>query len=188
VNFVLRVALREIAPPIWRTVRVPGWYTLNQLHRVFQMIFGWQDYHLYAFEIGSRRFERKHPESEGEDTGAATLAKLGLERGTEFSYEYDFGDGWVHEVRVEDVQPTGSDEDDWQALPVLLGGERAGPPEDCGGPFGYQDLVDALRNPADGDPEHDHLRAWVGGAYDPERFDVWMANQNLALAAVWAAI
>ena len=187
-ELVLRVTLREITPPIWRRVRVPGRYTLHQLHRVVQLLFGWQDYHLYEFEAAGRRFAT--PDDEGwdeipsEDATQTTLHDLELRTGAELRYTYDFGDSWEHEIVVERlVSPSGASD---EALPMLLGGARAGPPEDAGGSSGYARLVEALRDP--GDPEHGEYRTWAGEDYDPERFDPWLANRMLVLAAAWGAV
>lgn len=180
----LRITLADIEPPIWRLVRVPDAYTLHQLHRVIQLVFGWLDYHLYQFEVGGRRYEEPLEEAEHEDSTAVRMSDLALARGARFTYIYDFGDYWVHEIQVEGIHiatPT----DEQPELPVLLGGERAGPPEDCGGPHGYPELLQAL---ADADhPEHGEYRLWAGD-YDPERFDVRTARNNLTLAAAWGAI
>lgn len=182
----LRIALAEIDPPVWRLVRVPDTYTLDQLHRIVQLLFGWLDYHLYAFRVGERRFEAPDEEAEGEDSTAIRIGDLALGKGARFTYTYDFGDDWIHEMLVEDVYPFAPlDDDDERLLPLLVAGERAGPREDCGGPDGHQRLVDALRDPHH--PEHKDYRRWAGG-YDPERFDVWMARNNLTLAAAWGAI
>lgn len=182
----LRISLADIEPPIWRHVRVPNTYTLEQLHRVIQLLFGWLDYHLYSFEVGERLIEPPYEEAEGEDSTTVRLADLGLEKGARFTYTYDFGDNWVHEIVVEDVHIfTPMDEEDERLLPEFHGGQRAGPPEDCGGPWGYGDMLEALRNPDH--PEHEHYRLWAG-EYDPELFDTRMARNNLLLAAVWGAI
>jgi hypothetical protein len=180
----LRITLADIHPPIWRRVRVPDAYTLHQLHRVIQLLFGWLDCHLYAFEAGERRFEAPWEHGEDEDSTTVRLRDLALDRDARFTYTYDFGDDWVHEIVVEDVRiPMPRDDD--PPLPVLHAGERAGPPEDCGGPFGYQRMLDALRDPHH--PEHEHYREWAGD-YDAEPFDVRMAGNNLVLAAVWGAL
>jgi hypothetical protein len=130
----LRITLAEIEPPIWRYVRVPDTYTLHQLHRVIQFLFGWLDYHLYEFHIGEHRFEEPDEEAEGKDSTAIHLRDLALSKDARFTYTYDFGDNWVHEIVVENLYiVTPLDEDDECLLPQLYGGERAGPPEDCGG-------------------------------------------------------
>lgn len=183
-RLVLLVTLRAIEPTIWRRVQVPGTYSLHQLHRVLQMVFGWLDYHLYVYRVGSRSFEAPDPEAEGEDATAVTLGRLGLRKGMRLEYTYDFGDNWIHDIEVEDVFPGETDGEGY--LPALLDGERAGPHEDSGGPFRYGERLEAFRDP--NHPQHEELRAWAGEHYDPERFDPWLANQNLLLAAAWGAI
>jgi hypothetical protein len=180
----LRIALARIEPPIWRRVRVPDAYTLHQLHRMIQMAFGWLDYHLYSFEIGERRFEAPFEDAEDEDSTGVRLRDLGLGNDARLIYTYDFGDEWVHEIDVEGVSiaaPLAGD----SALPELDAGERAGPPEDCGGPHGYAEMLQAVADPRH--PEHETYRIYARD-YDPERFDVWTARNNLALAAAWGAI
>lgn len=183
-DLVLHVSLRNIRPLIWRRLLVPGELTLHQLHRVLQLVFGWQDYHLYLFEVGGQRFEKPDPEAEGESSRAAALASLGLEAGDRFLYRYDFGDDWEHEIRVERVLPRAADEE--ISLPALLDGARAGPPEDCGGVGGYLGLVDALARPRSHACRE--VREWVGPEYDPAVFDRWMVGRMLALAAAWGAL
>lgn len=180
----LRIGLARIDPPIWRRVRVPDAYTLHQLHRVTQMAFGWLDYHLYSFELGERRFEAPHDDAEDEDSTAVRLRDLALSNGARFTYTYDFGDNWVHEIDVESVYIAAPIDDD-PALPVLYEGERAGPPEDCGGPRGYAEMLQAVEDPHH--PAHKTYLLWLRD-YDPDRFDARTARNNLALAAAWGAI
>lgn len=186
-QLLLRVTLREIRPSVWRAVRVPEVFTLHQLHRVLQIVFSRLDYHLYAFDIGERRFEAPDPEAEepSEDSTIATLAALGLRAGSRFEYVYDFGDNWVHDVLVEQHLPMPAESSpDWS--PRLVDGQRASPPEDAGGPFAYEELVAALRDKSH--PEHKQMRDWVGPQFDPERFDPWSIDHALALAVAWGAI
>jgi hypothetical protein len=184
---LLRVTMRAIDPPIWRLVRVPDAFTLHQLHRVFQIVFSRLDYHLYAFEVGARRFEAPDPEAEheSEDATVTPLRDLTLSAGSRFTYVYDFGDNWEHDVVVERIVPmppeTGPD---WS--PRLIGGERAAPPEDAGGAHGYAAMLDGLRDPEHS--EHQEYRQWVGSGYDPERFDPWSLDHALALVVAWGAI
>jgi hypothetical protein len=184
-DLVLRVTLADIEPAIWRLVRVPDEYTLHQLHRVFQLLFGWQDYHLYDFLVGESRFEAPDPEAEGENARRVRLRAFGFKATDRFSYRYDWGDGWEHEIVVKEVLPVGRGPDD-PRLPALLGGARAGPHEDSGGPHGYADMVQALRNRKSS--QYRMHRDWAGPLYDPERFDPWLAGQNLVLAAAWGVI
>lgn len=184
-DLVLRVTVAEIEPAIWRLVKVPDEYTLHRLHRVFQLLFGWQDYHLYDFRIGERQFEEPHPEAEHEPSTRAQLRDFGFEAGAKLVYTYDYGDNWKHEVVVEEMLPAIVQPDEMR-LPELLDGARAGPHEDSGGPPGYTEMVKALRNKRN--REHRTYRDWSGPLYDPERFDPWLANQNLVLAAAWGAL
>ena len=190
---MLRVTLRDIDPPIWRRLLIPDRLTLHQLHRVLQLVFGWQDYHLYAFEVGDRRFEAPDPEAEGENAAVTTVGALGLRVGAEFVYRYDYGDDWEHAILVEAVEPdvggaapeaeVDGGEPTW---PRLLDGARAGPPEDCGGAHAYAELVATLRRPRS--RAYAELRRWLGPTYDPEVFDRWFAARALTLAAAWRAV
>lgn len=164
--YQLRVALRDVTPPVWRRLQVPGGYTLDRVHRVIQLAMGWQDRHLHSFEIGARQYGPPDPLGELAvwdelDTRLDRVAG----KGDLFRYLYDFGDWWEHEVAVEDV--FGADLE--ERYPICAGGERACPPEDVGGPRGYAELLAAL---ADSDhPEYESMRAWLGRAPDPEEFD-----------------
>jgi hypothetical protein len=182
-HLVFDVRLRHIEPPIWRRVSVPEDYTLDQLHRIFQLLFGWLDYHLYEFRIADRRFEAPDEEAEEEDSTATYLYALNLEAGSRFEYLYDFGDYWVHDVALEKVVPIGPEPED--PYPAVLAGERM-PHEDSGGPHRYMEMRDALSKKSH--PDHRLTREWLGPQYDPDRFDSWLANQNLILAAAWGAL
>jgi hypothetical protein len=152
---------------------------------VIQLVFGWLDYHLYTFEVGDRRFEEPLDEAEYEDSTTIHLRDLALGTRGRFTYTYDLGDSWVHEIEVKGVYIYTPMDGDPRVLPVLFGGERAGPPEDCGGPEGYAEMLRARGDPDH--PEHREYRLWAGD-YDPERLDVRMARNNLTLAAAWGAI
>jgi len=171
----LHISLQDIEPPIWRRVLVHDTMSLANLHSVIQEAFGWQDYHLFAFVVAGKRYEGPSPDAEGADATRVALKKLPLEPGTGFEYVYDFGDDWHHTVLVE--QRLTRDRDG--QYPVCLDGERAGPPEDCGGPPGYANLLRALGDP--GDPEHPDLVVWAG-PWAPEAFDLRATNRILQLA------
>jgi hypothetical protein len=177
--------MAEITPPIWRLIRVPDRFTLHQLHRVLQIAFSRLDYHLYAFEIGSDRFEAPDPESEAEDAAATRLRDLALSPGSQFTYLYDFGDGWEHNIAVEALLPMPSENGpDWS--PRLLDGERAAPPEDAGGTPGFMEVMEALSDQSH--PRHKEVRDWAGTTYDPNKFDAWAVDHALALAVAWGAV
>jgi hypothetical protein len=174
--YLLHVRLAEIEPPIWRRVTVPGTRTLHALHGVLQAAMGWQDYHLYQFEIGETRYEPPDPDDRDPtvpDPRAFTLDEVALEQGSRFQYTYDFGDDWHHDLTVEGVVPLLRE----VLLPVCLGGARACPPEDCGGVGGYDELVAALRRPKSAAARE--YREWLGRVYDPEEVDLAAINVRL---------
>ncbi len=179
----LRLSLRETEPEVWRRVLVQSDLTLHALHRIFQLLMQWSDYHLYVFTVGERRFEDAGVEgAENEDARTVTIGSLGLEKGDRFAYEYDFGDSWEHDVVVEKIGRWR--EDMW--LPWVEGGANAAPPEDAGGAPGFADLKEALGDPDH--PEHESYRRWAGEDYDPYHFDARAARNAVMLAWAWKAL
>jgi hypothetical protein len=171
----IRASLREVAPEVWRRVVVPADFTLAELHHVLQAAFAWDDRHLHVFEIAGARYGPTHPDQPEEELDDSRYRVSDVLRpGPEAAYEYDFGDSWVHRLQVEAVERA----DPLLAYPVCTGGARACPPEDCGGPGGYERLLQALADP--GHEEHVSLRRWVGGLFDPEGFDLNAVNRELA--------
>jgi hypothetical protein len=171
----LTVALRDIEPPIWRRVIVPASLTLYELHAVIQTAMGWADYHLHLFDVAGTLFGDIE-ETDGGPLGDEETFTVGQAAAAvdEFSYEYDFGDSWDHATRVEQIIASVG-----VGTPHLIGGGRACPPEDCGGPWGYHHLLEVLADPAH--KEHEDLLSWVGGGFDPEAFDLAETNANLEL-------
>jgi hypothetical protein len=171
----LTVTLRDIEPAIWRRLVVPASLTLRELHAVIQTAMGWQDYHLHLFDVDGVVYGDVE-EIDDRPLGDEETFTVGqaVERVSMFSYEYDFGDGWVHDIRVEQVMSgIGS------GTPHLIGGARACPPEDCGGSWGYENLLEVLADPSHS--EHETMLHWVGGEFDPEAFDLAETNANLEL-------
>ncbi len=171
----LQVTLLDVSPPVWRRLRVPSTVTLSALHAILQVAFGWRDAHLHEWRVGGLTYGLSDEESWGEeleDESAAVLADVAPEDSV-LHYDYDFGDGWEHLVEVVAVRPY----DPGQPPVAVLGGARAAPPEDCGGPFGYEHLLDALAD--ENDPEHDELTEWAGDGFDPEELDMPAVNRRL---------
>lgn len=179
--FQLKVTLKGTKPPIWRRVLVDASSTLDQFHEVIQAAFGWWNYHLYEFEFGRTRYGI--PDPDGFDFGppARDARKARLDQvagaGSSFTYTYDFGDNWEHKVTIEkvlDVSPVLSP-------PACIDGRRAGPPEDCGGVWGYEELIATLADPSH--PEHaeraEWASAWGGADLDPDAFDPSGFSDNL---------
>jgi hypothetical protein len=133
---------------------------LQQLHGLLQAAMGWEDRHLWQFDVDGVPYgDLEDADDELADPRKLTVGSLA--DGTVFSYEYDYGDGWEHDVRVERHATA--------QAPVCLDGGRACPPEDCGGPDGYERLLEVLADPAH--PEHADLADWLGGPFDAEAFD-----------------
>ncbi|RAO14861.1 plasmid pRiA4b ORF-3 family protein [Micromonospora noduli] len=184
--FQLKMSLTGTRPPVWRRVLVPAGYTLDRLHRVVQHAMGWRDCHLHSFEIDAVQYGEPDPDGElalHDELDVRLDAVLG--KGSRFSYTYDFGDWWEHDLIVEDALTADPDE----RYPVCLAGERACPPEGVGGPLGYQALLEALEalealddQSATADPvssRHAMLRDWAGSTFDPSRFDPTRATTLL---------
>lgn len=160
-------------PLIWRRLLVPGDANLSWLHAVLQTAMGWTNSHLHHFLTAEARYsdsrfhgERFLSEPLDRDEAKAVLMEVAPRAGDCFGYEYDFGDSWMHEVRVEKVLPAGAGPAD---AARCVAGARACPPEDCGGIGGYAGLLRVLKNPRH--PEHKTMREWIGGAFDPGAFD-----------------
>jgi len=184
ISYLLKVKLSEVRPPIWRRLRVAADLTLRDLHHVLQIALGWTDSHLHEFEIRGKRYGMPDPEEDlGEpalDEVSYRLAEL-LRKGGRAEYTYDFGDGWSHEIVVEDTVPL----DPHGLKAECLAGERARPPEDCGGAHGYADLIRALADPSH--ESHVEMKEWVGPYFAPEEFDLAFVNRALGGAgtAAW---
>ncbi len=171
----LHVEMDEIEPRIWRRLHVPADATLDRLHAILQIAFGWTDSHLHDFSVGAARFGVRDVEDEllCVDERAAPLGAVVSVGGT-FNYRYDFGDCWDHTIRLDKVL-----DQDHPFVVECVGGARACPPEDSGGTNGYQSLLASLRDPED--EEHESTRTWVGTKFDPERFDMIAVNKKLGV-------
>ena len=175
--YQLKISLVEIEAEIWRRLLVPRGVRLDRLHEIFQVAMGWTNSHLHEFRVGDTRYGEPDPEfDEGDvrDERSVRLFEVAPGVNDTFRYEYDFGDRWEHLVVIEKIlTPEESPAD----LPVCLAGARACPPEDCGGVPGYENLLEALRDPEH--EEHDAMLEWVGGGFDPEAFDLKRVNRLL---------
>jgi hypothetical protein len=176
ITLQVRIGLRGTDPLIWRRVLLPGAMTLEKLHSVIQAVMGWEDRHLHVFEIYGKRYGP--PDSELEDDlrdfdEDGVRIHLLFDEGDHFTYEYDFGDTWIHDLEVEEVTSV----EIAMKQAVCLGGAQACPPEDSGGPWGFADFVTAISNPAH--EEHEAMIDWYGGAFDPDSFVLGEANARI---------
>ncbi len=174
----VRITLTDVDdPPVWRRVLIPAAYPLDRVHAVIQAAMGWQDCHLHAFRSGDANYA---PAALDDEMGyldetnfqlgdlAATADRIG--------YEYDFGDGWEHELVIE-ARTTAQD---GAIYPVCVGGEGACPPEDCGGSYGFAEFKELLAGPPSA--ERAEMLEWAGGDYDPARFN--LTAVNIAVAGI----
>ncbi len=181
--FRFKIILQDVKPVVWRRIEVPDCCTFWDLHVAITDAFGWLDYHLHEFEILNHKTGKAEsigsPDEEGFaelDGGAPVksdrgqkLAVLFNEKNRQATYCYDFGDGWEHSVELEAILP----KEEGVCYPRCTGGEMAAPPDDCGGPPGYENLLNAIRNPRH--PEHKNQVNWLrmmkGAGFKPDYFD-----------------
>lgn len=173
---ILRITLNGLQPEVWRQVRVPADLTLGGLHWVIQFSMGWTNSHLHMFHVqdipvSDLRFEIEEEDLRDENTITVREAMPRLR--SSMRYEYDFGDSWEHTVkREESVAPVTG-----EPAILCLDGAQACPPEDCGGTWGYVDMLASLADPDD--PEHETYIEWTGGHFDPNAFDIKAVNRAL---------
>ena len=160
--------LREISLMIWRRLLVSDDTTLVDLHEVVQVSMGWEGYHLWSFSINGREYGHAYGAGLTREDYDTTLSDLDLRLRQRLLYTYDFGDFWQHEIRLEKVLKPEPN----KSYPVCIGGKRGCPPEDCGGPWTYQELLHLARSPFR-DYERQQAREvlGIGAGFDPEVFD-----------------
>lgn len=170
----LKASIQGTQPPIWRRLELSADLSLHGLHQVLQDAFGWSNTHLHAFDVAGQRLAPPDPESGTEILDSRKQPLADFEGRVDcFHYNYDFGDDWLHSLKIE----AWADAVPGVHYPRCIAGARACPPEDCGGPPGYEDLLKAL-----GDAKHERheeLKEWVGDYFDPKCFDVAEVNASL---------
>ena len=173
--YQLKVTLSDSKPPIWRRLQVPADVTLAKLHHILQVSMGWTNSHLHQFRVGEQSYGVPHPDDFEDmiDERKVKLSKVAPKEKSKLVYEYDFGDDWRHAILVEKVL----DPEPGVHYPRCVKGKRNGPPEDCGGVWGYSGLLETLADPRS--PDHAEMLEWVGGAFDPEAFDLEELNAEL---------
>jgi hypothetical protein len=173
----LKITLLRSNPPIWRRIEVPAAMTLDKLHDVLQVAMGWTDSHLHDFARAGVRYAAPHPEFTGdleaEDTATIAVGALLTRPGETMTYQYDFGDSWYHEILLEAAIAAEAIE----KRARCVDGERACPPEDVGGTYGYERFLAAIADPEH--DEHEQMVEWGGSEFDAEAFDIEKVNQAL---------
>jgi hypothetical protein len=175
--FQFKVELKDIQPPIWRRFETSSGITFHQLHKILQIVMGWQDSHLYEFDFGQKSISLPDAEFASEERKELSSRREMLEahfrtEGQAVDYIYDFGDYWVHQLTLEGIK----NESEGSFL-LCTGGERNCPPEDCGGISGYKEILRIISNPLD--PEYESILEWLGDEFDPDYFDLEAVNDEL---------
>lgn len=178
----LKVSLEGIEPTIWRRLQVPGNANLGWLHAVIQVAMGWTNSHLHQFVVGKRSYSDPRHGLEDfadgpsvlDENATAILDIAPRAKSAAFLYEYDFGDSWEHRIVVEkilDPDPAAA------GMARCLDGARACPPDDCGGAFGYANLLEIIMDPKH--EEYEDMMEWLGGEFESEAFDREKINKHL---------
>ena len=176
--YQVKVLLTGCKPPIWRRLVVRSDTSLQAFHMLIQYSMGWQSCHLHQFRqngvIYGSVSDSDFVDDLVNDEADYKLSDLLRHEKDSLQYDYDFGDGWEHKVTLEKILPFDS------SAPVVqcIKGKRACPPEDCGGVWGYSDLLEIIN-----DPKHEEFEEkmdWLGGGFDPEYFDAEEVNETLS--------
>lgn len=163
----IRVELRDVRPLVWRQLLVPSAMKLTQLHRFLKCAMGWENGHGYTFESGANVPLAR-------SWASAPIGKVFTAIGGPLIYLYDPGDGWEHEITLEERVSCDVETD----YATCMAGERACPPEDCGGAPGYEEFQKAIQKPTS--KRYAELREWIGPTFDPLVFSTDEVNRKLA--------
>ncbi|MED2038233.1 plasmid pRiA4b ORF-3 family protein [Bacillus wiedmannii] len=180
--YQFKITLKGIRPPIWRRFLIHNEVTFEEFHNIIQVVMGWEDCHLYNFYVNDEYVEVQYDSmnmfastKEKHDAADTQIGELITSEKQKCLYTYDFGDGWEHELVLEKILVP----DENTIVPICQKGKRACPPEDCGGPYMYNEIQKALR----GEGELDEgLLEWLG-EFDPEEFDLDDVNDMLEFDA-----
>jgi hypothetical protein len=176
-SLTFKIELDDTDPKVTRSFKVSPNTTMYELHHTIQIVMGWTNSHIYQFTVGKQVIAdtRLVDDELGPvtDVKGVMLADVFTEVGTVVMYEYDFGDGWDHHLELVDISTHTFDD----ALPKIIGGEYACPPEDCGGTYGYRELKEVLMSPKH--PEYISTKLWVGPKFDPMLCDFKCIQKGL---------
>ena len=173
--YQIQIALKGFSPKIWRRVQMYSDTLLPDVHKIIQTTMGWSNCHLHQFIKNGRFYSRPSPDDELEtiDYRKIKVSDMLKREKDKIIYEYDFGDGWEHELILEKILPI----DSKIKYPICLAGKMNCPPEDCGGVWGYADMLKILE-----DKKHEEYESyidWLGGGFDPKEFDLEIINEGL---------
>ncbi|MGM1050408.1 MAG: DUF6155 family protein [Bacillota bacterium] len=177
--YTCKIELNDMIPKIWREFQFHPEVTFHQLHKIIQMVIGWENYHLYEFRVNGQVIGLSVPTfAEMEDREVLnarreTVQKHVNQENTVFTYTYDFGDDWRHTITLVNIDSSTVTD----PAPVCLGGARSCPQEDIGGVWGHQHMMEVLSTPDH--PEREHFSGWIKEGYDPEYFSCEDVNIEL---------
>lgn len=181
--YQIKISLKDSHPPIWRRFLVDSAVLLADLHKILQTVMGWTNSHLHQFRLGETTYAPPSEEDDFFDTKSVDSSKVQLKTlmenvGDKLWYEYDFGDSWDMVLVLEKILPAVKT----KFQPICLSGKRNCPPEDCGGIWGYEDLLEVI-NKGKG-RRYAEIMEWLGGEFDPEFFDLDSVNELLKMNPV----
>lgn len=173
----LKIVLQGTNPPVWRRVLIENFISFYQFHNIIQTVMGWENDHMFEFDQGNLSIGIPHEDFRGEvqDAKKIKINEVLSEEGQKLPYIYDYGDSWKHVIVIEKIL---NKDDNSQKYPACIKGKRACPPEDCGGVWGYEEMVEALKDK--NHPKYEHWFEWVG-EFDPEKFDLEEVNKKLQM-------
>lgn len=175
----LTIKLDHTDPLIWRRILLKKETSFFELHHIIQIVMGWKNYHLFEFNLDGFRVgmieenENGYGSNQLLDANKTLLSDILSLVEDRFMYNYDFGDGWLHEIALEKLIET----EVKRVYPICIDGQLNCPPEDCGGINGFNDILQILENKEH--PRYKEIRNWVGKNYDPEQFDTVKVNKKL---------
>lgn len=177
--YTCKIELNDMIPKIWREFQFHPEVTFHQLHKIIQMVMGWENYHLYEFHVNGQVIGLPDPDfadmvdREVLNARRETIQKHVNQENTVFTYTYDFGDDWRHTITLVNIDSSTLT----NPAPVCLGGDRSCPQEDVGGVWGHQHMMEVLLTP--NHPEREHFSQWIKEGYDPEYFSCEDVNIEL---------
>lgn len=178
--YQIQITLNHSEPKIWRRILIPADLPLADFHKVIQSAMGWKNAHLHQFIKNNKYYSNKMEDDNfwddtmNVDYQDMKVADLLVKEKDKIIYEYDFGDGWEHIIILEDIQQKE------EALhPVCIDGKMNCPPEDCGGVWGYDEMLNILKDPKN--PDYEGYKEWLGEDFDPEHFKLDEINKRLKM-------
>ena len=162
-SYIIKVTIKNTHPPVWRRLQIPAGITFHELNAIIQLAFNWSGYHLYSFEIGNLLIEIPDDIFDDFDYKVINSKRIKVDKYFDeiekLEYTYDFGDNWIHNIQIENVVES----EEKFKNPVCLKAKMASLPEDCGGPWGYEDLLDVINNPKD--ERYKDMKDWLEQGY-----------------------